>query len=170
MSCASPVSAGRRGDAALAGARGGCGVVAGARSSGARPGDPGEGGGGAGRPGRREGFALLVLAAFKEAGGWGGWKRADREGGQGPQESALARAWGSRGSQSLEKRGLALLIRRRSEELDLWGGWGHWGHGEDTSVDLGDPLCASQAGIEGDQKGRLPLLLPDPLEKLVLGG
>lgn len=46
MSCASLVSASCRGDAALAGARRGCGVVAGARSSGARPGDPGEGGGG----------------------------------------------------------------------------------------------------------------------------
>lgn len=72
-------------DAAPARARGICGVVAGARSVGARPRDPSEGGGGRASGGR--GFAPLALAVFREAGGRGGRK----------PELAGEEDWGPRG-------------------------------------------------------------------------
>lgn len=118
-----------RGRAALASARGGCGVVAGARSSDAGPRDPGEGGGGR-TPGREEGSALLVLAAVREALGWEGWKEGlTGEGDRGLRGSVVARVWWVWGTRSREKRGLALPVRRRLGELDFWGGWGYCDQG-----------------------------------------
>lgn len=141
MSCASRVSAGRRGDAALAGARGGCGVVAGARSSGAGPGDPGASGGeGGGRPGRREGSTRLLLMA---QGGL--WLRRVGEGAGGGRGTGAAgvcsrSGLGGLGSQSREKRGACSadpppFVRARS--LGLLGETGT----------MGECLC----GFEGSR-------------------
>lgn len=99
----------------------GCGVVAWARSLSACPGDPERVEGGR-APWEERGSALLVLTAFREGSDWGGWKKGlGGEGDRGRRGLLLlwfGRPWGTR---VRRKGGLALLIRRRSGVLELWG-------------------------------------------------
>lgn len=56
-------------------------------------------------------------------------ERSGRGGGQGPQDVGFRSALGGLGEPESGERGLALLIDRRSGELELWGGWGDWDQG-----------------------------------------
>lgn len=59
---------------------------------------------GAGHPGGRERAAPLALVVFREAAGWGEWKKGlAGEEGRGLRMSVFARLWEAWGSRSLEK-------------------------------------------------------------------
>lgn len=146
MSCASLVSASCRGDAALAGARRGCGVVAGARSSGARPGDPGEGGAGLDtRVGEREPLRWLWWCLERLLVGENGRKvwPGRRAGASGCRFSL---GFGRLGGAGVWRKGTCSADRPPFGRAGALGRLGRLGPREAASVGLRGPGCAPRSG------------------------
>lgn len=170
MSCASPVSAGRRGDPAPAGARAGDAELSPRHSARAPvPRTPERAKGGRAPAKETEGSAALGLAAFREADGWGGWKQRLAGKGAGGRRGLLSlRFGGPEGAGVGRKARFADTSPLRGERAP--GRMRRLGPGEEVSVGLGGPRCAPRPGTDrrSSEMGGLVLRLPGSLERPVV--